>query len=316
MPSGEEFTDAPRPGRPSQPPPGPDEYSPTRRPARPDRPLDYPDEDRPDEGFSGDYSIDVNRWFGLAGENYSAILGASIGFILLAGIVSAVPYGVVFGVSQSIYVEIARDDPLQALLVQDLLVQGAILVLMPLLFFPLWSGMTAVYLAQVQGRQWTFGDFFAGFRHYGPLAGVGLAMQLLSVGLISLPSLSFTFAAVANHDRQMLLMSPLATLAGAVVLIFFQVRLFLFAPAIIFDRGLGAVEAVKANWELTRGHFWGLFGVSLLLGLINLGGVLACLVGLLFAIPFTALILTGGYVLISRRRPSGGFDFRNDSERS
>ncbi len=59
---------------------------------------------------------------------------------------------------------------------------------------------------------------------------------------------------------------------------------------------------MKANWELTRGHFWGLFGVSLLLGLIILGGVLACLIGALFALPYTMLILNAGYLLITGAR--------------
>ena len=84
-----------------------------------------------------------------------------------------------------------------------------------------------------------------------------------------------------------------------------NVRLFLFAPAIVFDRRhLGAIDAIKANWQLTRGHFWGLFGVSLLLGLMNVGGAMACYVGLLFTVPYTLLILTAGYLLISRPRRS------------
>ncbi len=91
------------------------------------------------------------------------------------------------------------------------------------------------------------------------------------------------------------------------VLIFFQVRLFLFAPAIIFDRDLGAMDAMKANWELTRGHFWGLFGVTLLLGLIYLGGFLACLVGALFAVPYIMLILNAGYLLITGARGPDDF---------
>jgi hypothetical protein len=39
------------------------------------------------------------------------------------------------------------------------------------------------------------------------------------------------------------------------------------------------------------------------MGLINLGGLLLCLVGVLFTIPFTTLITTASYLLVAGRRP-------------
>src|SRR5437660_10972721 len=82
-PSGEEVTDAPGRGRPRRSASGEAEYSPTRGSARPTGPDDYPDEDYPERPLSGGYSIDLGRWFNIAGENYGAVLGPSIGFILL-----------------------------------------------------------------------------------------------------------------------------------------------------------------------------------------------------------------------------------------
>jgi glycerophosphoryl diester phosphodiesterase family protein len=309
--TGEEVTEVPGRGRPRLSPPPEEEFSPTRGAARPAGPGDYADEDYPDRPLSGDYSIDLNRWFTVAGENYSAVLGPSVGFILLAGILTAVLYMVIFGGLGVVAAQIAPGDPVQRSLVSQVLTQLALLVLMPTLLYPLWSGMTAVYLAQVQGRPWTFGDFFSGFQRFGPLAGVGLASQLLGL-VVSIPQLIVTFAAMQSRSPQTLLLSPLVSLVALVVVIFFQVRLFLFAPAIIFHRNLGAVEAIKANWKLTRGHFWGLFGISLLVGLVYLGGALACLVGLLFAIPYGLLILVSGYVLITGGRDRMDYGFRGD----
>ena len=219
----------------------------------------------------------------------------------MAGIASAIPYMIVAGGSAFVGAAVAPDEPGVRLVVTQVLTQLGLLFLMSLVFFPLWSGMTAVCLAQLKGRPWAFGDFFSGFQHFGALAGVGLVSQLLGL-IVSLPQLAITFVAVQNQSLGLLAVAPMVTLIGLVVVIFLQVRLLVFAQAIIFDRNLGAMDAMKANWELTRGHFWGLFGVSLLLGLILLGGVLACLIGVLFALPYTVLILNAGYLLITGAR--------------
>ena len=91
-------------------------------------------------------------------------------------------------------------------------------------------------------------------------------------------------------------------LVGVAVLVFLQIRLLAFAPCIIFDRKEGAVGAIKANWELTRGHFWGLFGVGFLCGLIAGAGALACGIGALFTVPYAFLIWNAGYLFIAGRR--------------
>ncbi|HVS36961.1 MAG TPA: hypothetical protein VMS17_15480 [Gemmataceae bacterium] len=307
---GDEFTASPIPSAPRTPPADWQDYGPRGRRAA-DWQDDYPDADYADGPQFGRYSIDIGRWFGLAGENYSALLGASIGFILLAALVSVIPYMLLLGAAVFVARRVADND-LQGMLVTQALAAGAQLILMPVLFFPLWSGMTAVNLAQIRGQRWSFADFFAGFQRFGALAGVGLASQLLTLATVSIPQLAVVFAAFQSEDPSMLHLVPVVTLAGMAVLVFFEIRLLLFAPAIIFDRNLSAVDAIKANWELTRGHFWGLFGVSLLLGLILFAGVLACGIGLLFAFPFAMLVLTAGYVLITQRRPSPDYEFHRD----
>ena len=310
-PSDDQYTDAPGRGRPSMSPPPAEEYSPTRRPARPGGPDDYPDEDYPERPLSGDYSIDLGRWFNVAGQHYSAVLGPSIGFILLALLLTLVVYFAVGGAAGFIAYAAAGHDPAVMVLMLTVLMWAAMLVVGSAVLYPLYNGIFAVYLAQVKGRPWSFGDFFAGFQRFAPLATVGFLSILLGI-VLSIPSLAITFVGEQNNDQNLRMLGQLVNLAGVVVSIFFQVRLFLFAPIIVFDRNLTAMDAIKANWELTRGHFWGLFGVSLLLGLINLGGAIACLIGLLFAIPYTMLILTGGYVIISGRRGPADYSFRGE----
>ncbi len=236
----EEYTDAPGKARPRAPQAADEDISPTRRPAGyGGRADDEPDEDYPARPLTGGYSIDINRWFSVAGKHYTAILGPAIGFILMAGVVSIIPYLAVFGVAE--FIALQTSDPAAAALVSQTIMLFAELILTPLVFFPLWNGMTAVCLAQLKGRPWAFGDFFSGFQHFGALAGVGLASQLLGL-LVSLPQLAVTFIALQSQNLQLLAAAPMVTLIGLVVVIFLQVRLFL-------SRRRSSSTAISARWK-------------------------------------------------------------------
>lgn len=71
---------------------------------------------------------------------------------------------------------------------------------------------------------------------------------------------------------------------------------FGFYGFVIVERGasIGVVDSLKASADLTRGHRWQLFGLGLVLVLINIVGALACGVGLIFTLGIT--ILTWAYV--------------------
>jgi hypothetical protein len=171
---------------------------------------------------------------------------------------------------------------------------------------PLQAGMTIVSLRQLKGRGWTFGDFFSGFQWAGSI----IANQLL-IGLVALPCLIPLFAAAviadqpgrgAGKDEAVLVALGLG-LVGLLALCYFGLRISFFALPLIIDRSCGPVEAIRGSWVLTRGHFWPLFGVAMLLGLINLGGALPLLVGLLATVPLTSLVSNAGYLLIAGTRP-------------
>ncbi len=70
---------------------------------------------------------------------------------------------------------------------------------------------------------------------------------------------------------------------------------FSLAPYFIVDRNLGPVEALKASSRATEGAKWDLFLFGLLLGLINLAGGLAFIVGLFVTMPVTMLAYAHAY---------------------
>ena len=58
-------------------------------------------------------------------------------------------------------------------------------------------------------------------------------------------------------------------------------------PYFIVDEGVGALEAIKASGRATKGAKWQLFLFGLLIGLINIAGVLALFVGILITFPLS-----------------------------
>jgi hypothetical protein len=267
---------------PSRPPPRVPDPDVPFRPRWQERPAAGHDEDYPHPsaayhrsgGLSADYVVDLGRWFNLATAHYSALLGPAIAYLLLLGVM---------------YVAMAMVPCVGALL---------ILLLLP----PLAAGLTVVSLAQLTGRPWTFSDFFSGFQWYGSLLGFTLL-----VGLLVLPFLAVFYgllaAAFLTGDEGLMF----AAIGGGAALlcaaVYVQARAQAFGWQLIIDRRFDAMEAIRGSWRLTRGHFWGLFGIQLLLTLMNYGGLLACGIGVLFTLPLTSLISSAGYLLVAGTRP-------------
>jgi hypothetical protein len=51
--------------------------------------------------------------------------------------------------------------------------------------------------------------------------------------------------------------------------------------------------AMKASWKMVNQHWWQVFGLSLLIQVLNVLGLCACCVGVLFSVPigFAALMI-------------------------
>lgn len=75
--------------------------------------------------------------------------------------------------------------------------------------------------------------------------------------------------------------------------------MFMFAPYLVIDKGLGPIEAMKQSKLITSGHKWQLLGLCVLLGLINILGAICLLVGLLVTVPVTSLAIVHAYRTLS-----------------
>jgi hypothetical protein len=174
---------------------------------------------------------------------------------------------------------------------------------------PVLAGLTNVSLLQLQGRPWSFSDYFGGFKRYFKVVTLSVFTYLLGVlpyeGTQLLAQV-YVFAAGPGPGGPPDVIAVLIQLSGFVWLIvfgFIWVKLFFFALPLVLDRNYSAVEAVKTSMSMSEGHYLGLLGIAVLLLLINIGGGLACGIGLLFTVPFTSLVFAAGYLFAIGKGP-------------
>jgi len=80
----------------------------------------------------------------------------------------------------------------------------------------------------------------------------------------------------------------------AIPIIFFTIRLC-FVVCFIVDQESGSSESISQSWTLTKGHFWFITLLFLVMLGLNILGAMALFVGLLFTVPFSSLILIIAY---------------------
>lgn len=94
------------------------------------------------------------------------------------------------------------------------------------------------------------------------------------------------------------ILQALIVLGGLILLIIpgiiFSIKLQ-FVTYLVVDKGMGPVEAVKRSWLITKGIKWQLFLFGLLLGVINILGMLVLFVGLFVTVPVTMIAYTYVY---------------------
>ena len=76
-----------------------------------------------------------------------------------------------------------------------------------------------------------------------------------------------------------------------------------FTLPLIIDQQLEFWPAMKTSFKQVNRHWWQVFGLIIVIGLINVAGLLACCVGLLFTIPigFAALMFAYDTIFIGKK---------------
>src|SRR5450631_201886 len=138
----------------------------------------------------------------------------------------------------------------------------------------------------------------------GAVLTMGLIRATLAVTEGRRPDVSMLFRAegVGAYIVASILVT-LGVLIGLILLIVPGIILLImwhfFGYVIVQNPETGALDAMRRSAEITRGHRWPLFGLGLLLFGINIIGLVACCIGVIFTAGITAMAVAYAYKTLS-----------------
>ena len=229
-----------------------------------------------------DYELDlggcISRGWELVKNNMSVLLVGTLVYLLIQGAMGG----------------------LQQIPIVGMLVAAANFVISG----PLMAGVLYLFLRSIRGEPAEIGNIFDGFRRgFGQLF-LGTLVQGLLIGLCLVPFIVMFIIKIiplAGHLQHLQQGTPpdQATINALKSILFTTLPVgficaipatylgvcWKFTLPLIIDRQLDFWTAMKTSFKMVNKHWWQIFGLIMLVGLVNIAGVLACCIGLVFTIP-------------------------------
>jgi uncharacterized membrane protein len=165
---------------------------------------------------------------------------------------------------------------------------------------PLLGGVYYVFIQTIRNQPTGAGDVFAGFRKAFLHLFLGHLVRGLLAGLCMIPFaivmvvLVLRMAATGHGQSpeeffRALLMGLLPVglpvfLICLIPTIYLKVR-WAFTLPLVIDKGMDFWTAMKTSWKMVGKHWWQVFGLVILIDLLNFAGFCLCCIGALFTAP-------------------------------
>jgi uncharacterized membrane protein len=169
---------------------------------------------------------------------------------------------------------------------------------MGILTGPMLCGFYLAFFKARRRQPIEFGTLFKGFDYFGPSV-VATLLHMIPIFAILVPAylffyvsmvLSVSVAAQSGNEPNpaaffgVFGMFILFWIVMVIIIIFISIG-FTFTYPLIVDRKLSGLEAIKWSFKGAMGNFWRLLGMTLLTGLLGLGGLVLCYVGIFLVFP-------------------------------
>ena len=266
-----------------------------------------------------DYEIDIGGCLSRAWQLYKDNFGLLFVCVLILMVVLIIGKGIINAFLSPIIMESHASPVVTTSL-------GFIYPVLSALYLgPLGGGLMIVYFRKIRGEQASVDGIFSGFQKaFAPLfigqliLGLIYAICLLPFTVVfnakSAPILEKiqTLQAGGSHDPSELLgqlsqlyacyLSALPILLIVIIPYTYLYVSFQFTVPLIADKQMGVGEALKTSWKRVNKHWWQVFGLVFLAGLIAAAGLLGCCIGILFTLPLTFAMTLYGYEIIFNGR--------------
>jgi len=203
---------------------------------------------------------------------------------------------------------------------QQYLATPIYLILNAVVLGPVLGGLYYIYLAVIRSRPSDIGNLFIGFKSFfsdlflGKLiTGIVLSACMFPYSFLSASRMAPLMDRLQQDPKsiqpQEIFSQMLSAFSGTVpvflvcmiVVTYLSVN-WLFTLPLIVDKQMGFWTAMKISWKMVHRHWFHVFGLVVLLGLINVAGALACCIGILATIPFGMAALMFAYEDIFGRK--------------
>ena len=169
---------------------------------------------------------------------------------------------------------------------------------------PLMGGLFLVYLKTIRRQATSIGEVFAGFQTAFGQLFLGALVVSLIVNACMLP-FNFVWQTKAGPlleqmqqmqsdptGMQNLLPQLVSAFTSALPVLFvclipvtFLTVSWQFTLPLIIDKQMNFGTAMKTSFKMVGKHWWQVFGLTILVGLVSFAGVLGCCIGVLFTAP-------------------------------
>jgi hypothetical protein len=239
----------------------------------------------------------LSRTWEIYSENMLFCIGVVFSYLLiLLGMASVASFAV----------RLARNEG------QGVAALVGVMASLALVFFIAWItlGMMQVMLDIAREREPSLGGLVSGARFLGRaiIASVLCWLAIIAIGALggALGGL-LTVLVDAVFDPAPPVMVSLVVFEAfvcyvAIIVLSLRLSQFLY---LIVDRDMAAIDSLRVSYRITRGHAGLLFALYLITGLINLGGMLACGIGLIFTTPYVVLLLVVAYLALAGEASPG-----------
>ncbi len=163
-----------------------------------------------------------------------------------------------------------------------------------------FSAGLALFALNVARGPGDLSDVFRGGPFFGRLVLANILVSLIVLGIMlvccGLPAI---IGAVVGQGMNGAVVGSVVGIAIAVVPLIVVSLVVSQFQYLIIDQNVDAAESLRVSYEVTNGNKLLLLILYFLSGLIVVAGALACLIGLLFAVPFVWLIFAVAYLTMT-----------------
>ena len=259
-----------------------------------------------------DYELDIggciSRGWNLLKENFAAVF---VSFLVLIGV--EIAFGAILNVSTMGFAKNLLHAPVAVRVGSNYFFTA----MGTLVMGPLMGGLFLVYLKTIRRQATGVGEVFAGFQKAYLQLFLGALVVSLIVGACMLPfnivwqmkagplleqmqQMQNDPAAIQNLLPQLMsaFLGALPVLLVCLVPVTYLTVCWQFTLPLIMDKQMVFGTAMKTSFKMVNRHWWQVFGLTILVGLVSFAGVLGCCIGVLFTAPIGLAAMMFAYETI------------------